>query len=605
MPSDLDQAQREQMNVVVVGHVDHGKSTVIGRLLADTGALPDGKLEQIQEFCRRNARPFEYAFLLDALKDEQAQGITIDSARCFFRSRQRDYIIIDAPGHIEFLKNMVSGAARAEAALLVIDAHEGIRENSRRHGTMLSMLGVRQVVVLVNKMDLVDYDLAAFAAIEREYTAFLERVGLRPAGFVPICARDGINIASRAPWYEGPTVLEQLDAFPKESSRAAQPFRLPVQDIYKFTAGGDDRRIVAGTVETGSIAVDDAVIFYPSGKRSAVRTIEAFNRPPQTAVSAGAATGVTLHEELYIRPGELMCRAADPAPAVTTRLRVSLFWMGKAPLRPGQRYKLKLATARVPVQLAEVRGVMDAADLSSSHGKVQVERHDVAECVLETAKPLAFDLASELATTGRFVIVDNYEIAGGGIVLQALADERALLAAHVRRREAGWEAGAVALAEREARNRHRAKLVVAVGANEAPLREFGRALERRLFDAGHAAYYLALSNLARGIEATATADELVQREERVRQLGELARILTASGQIVITALPEADQTDLESLRALNAPQEILTVQLADPRRAALGLATDLVLDPGQPLAARVQSAWSLLEERQILPDFVI
>ena len=155
----LTASAREQMNIVVVGHVDHGKSTVIGRLMADTHSLPEGKLEQVKAACRKNARPFEYAFLLDALKDEQAQGITIDTARCFFKTAKRDYIIIDAPGHVEFLKNMISGAARAEAALLVIDAHEGIQENSRRHGYMLAMLGIRQVVVLVNKMDLVNHDL--------------------------------------------------------------------------------------------------------------------------------------------------------------------------------------------------------------------------------------------------------------------------------------------------------------------------------------------------------------------------------------------------------------------------------------------------------------
>ena len=156
------------MDIVIVGHVDHGKSTVIGRLLADTGSLPDGKLESVRAYCEKNSRPFEYAFLLDALKDEQAQGITIDTARTFFKSAKRDYVIIDAPGHIEFLKNMVTGAARAESAVLVIDAKEGIQENSKRHGYLLSMLGIRQIVVVVNKMDLVDYSRQAFEDIRDE-----------------------------------------------------------------------------------------------------------------------------------------------------------------------------------------------------------------------------------------------------------------------------------------------------------------------------------------------------------------------------------------------------------------------------------------------------
>src|SRR3989338_6935966 len=171
-------SRQQKMNIVIVGHVDHGKSTVIGRLLADTGSLPEGKLEQVKRECERSAKPFEYAFLLDALKDEQAQGITIDSARCFFKTAKREYIIIDAPGHIEFLKNMVSGAARAEAALLVIDAKEGVQENSKRHGYLLSLLGIHQAAVCVNKMDLAGYSREVFSKIEKEYRKFLSEIGL-------------------------------------------------------------------------------------------------------------------------------------------------------------------------------------------------------------------------------------------------------------------------------------------------------------------------------------------------------------------------------------------------------------------------------------------
>src|SRR5437762_7708416 len=177
----------EQMSIVIVGHVDHGKSTVVGRLLADTGSLPLGKLDSVKLECQRTGKPFEYAFLLDALTDEQDQGITIDTARSFFKTARREYIIIDAPGHIEFLKNMISGAARAEAAVLVIDAKEGVRENSRRHGYILSMLGIRQVVVCVNKMDLVGYDRAHVEGIEKEYRGFLESIGaVTPRQFIAI-----------------------------------------------------------------------------------------------------------------------------------------------------------------------------------------------------------------------------------------------------------------------------------------------------------------------------------------------------------------------------------------------------------------------------------
>ncbi|MDW7673234.1 MAG: GTP-binding protein, partial [Bacillota bacterium] len=295
--------KKEDMNIVIVGHVDHGKSTIIGRLLADTNSLPQGKLEQVKERCRRNSKPFEYAFLLDALKDEQAQGITIDSARCFFKSQKRDYIIIDAPGHIEFLKNMVTGAARAEAALLVIDAHEGIQENSKRHGFLLSMLGIKQVAVLINKVDLIDYDQQRFNQLVLEYSDFLKQIGIKPASFIPVSGREGDNIAAKSSntgWFNGKTVLETLDNFETEKTTGDLPFRMPVQAVYKFTRDGDNRRIVAGTIESGNIQIGDEVVFYPSGKKSRVKTIEAFNSPAQLRATAGYTTGFTLDEQIYI-----------------------------------------------------------------------------------------------------------------------------------------------------------------------------------------------------------------------------------------------------------------------------------------------------------------
>src|SRR6476659_456550 len=236
-PSGAISPTTQRMNIVIVGHVDHGKSTVIGRLLADTHSLPEGKLDQIRAQCELNSKPFEYAFLLDALKDAQAQGITIDAARVFFNSSRRPYLILDAPGHIEFLKNMITGAARAEAALLVIDAAEGVQENSRRHGYMVSLLGIRQLAVLVNKMDLVGWDQAVFDRIRREYAGFLDQVGIQPSAFIPVSGRSGDNIADRSAhlgWYAGPTVLEALDQFHSEPAPVDRPFRMAVQDVYKF-----------------------------------------------------------------------------------------------------------------------------------------------------------------------------------------------------------------------------------------------------------------------------------------------------------------------------------------------------------------------------------
>src|SRR5213082_2113330 len=206
----------EQLKIVIVGHVDPGKSTFVGRLLYDTGTLPDGKLEQLQQIAERRGVPFEWANLMDALQSERDQNITIDTAQIWFRTQKRQYVIIDAPGHKEFLKNMITGAANAEAALLLIDAHEGVQENSRRHGYLLNLLGIRQIAVLVNKMDLEDYQEARFKQIEAEYRRWLRTIGVEPLVFIPIAAKHGDNIAtlsSNMPWWQGPTVLQTLDNF--------------------------------------------------------------------------------------------------------------------------------------------------------------------------------------------------------------------------------------------------------------------------------------------------------------------------------------------------------------------------------------------------------
>ncbi len=270
-------APREVLNIVIVGHVDHGKSTLVGRLFNDTGSMPEGKVEAIRAVCERRGMPFEWGFLMDALQAERDQGVTIDAAHIRFRSALRDYIIIDAPGHREFLKNMVTGAASADAALLVIDAAEGVREQSRRHGYLLHLLGVRQVAVAVNKMDLVDYDAERFAAIEAEYRAYLGRIGIDPTCFMPVSAREGDNVASsstRMKWYQGATIVDALDAFAAPPPATDLPLRLPLQDVYRF----DDRRILAGRIESGRLAVGDALQLSPANETARVARIGSWAR---------------------------------------------------------------------------------------------------------------------------------------------------------------------------------------------------------------------------------------------------------------------------------------------------------------------------------------
>jgi bifunctional enzyme CysN/CysC len=557
-----DLINKQDMNIVIVGHVDHGKSTVIGRLLADTDSLPKGKLEQVKEICRRNSKPFEYAFLLDALKDEQAQGITIDVARCFFQTEQRNYLIIDAPGHIEFLKNMITGAARAEAALLVIDAYEGVKENSRRHGYMLSMLGIRQVCVLVNKMDLTGYSEKSFKRIVRQYRRFLRKINMEPVCFIPISAFEGENIANHSekmPWYERMNVLEVLDSLKKEELAEDKPFRMPVQDVYKFTKNCDMRRIVSGTIETGKISVGDEVIFYPSGKRTRVKSLEAFNREPIKTLGAGWACGFTVTEQIYVKRGEIACLSKEMPPKVTGRMLVNLFWLGRNPLVMDKTYYLKLGTAKVGMQLEEVRSVMDASSLDNKK-KDFVERHEVAECVLSLDRHIAFDLVGEIAATSRFVIVDDYEISGGGIVMRDLEDHTSWVRDKVLMRNYKWIGSDISAEKRAEKYNQEAELVLITGERESPRKEVARLLERQLFDEGKFVYYLGIGSLLYGVDADIVANNITPfgKREHIRRLAEVANIMLESGMILIVSAIELDASDLDVIKT-GIPAERISV----------------------------------------------
>ncbi|HPQ46781.1 MAG TPA: GTP-binding protein [Clostridia bacterium] len=552
----------DDMNIVVVGHVDHGKSTVVGRMLADTNSLPEGKLEQVRENCRRNSKPFEYAFLLDALKDEQAQGITIDSARCFFSTEKRNYIIIDAPGHIEFLKNMVTGAARAEAALLVIAADEGVMENSNRHGYLLSMLGIRQVAVVINKMDLVDYSRDVYESIVSEYSRFLRKVNISAQSFIPVSGMMGDNVASlgleKMPWYTGLTVLEQLDSFNSEGLPADMPFRMPVQDVYKFTMNNDNRRIVAGTVETGSLAVGDSVTFYPSGKRSSVRTIESFNTVQPEQIIAGNSAGFTLTDQIFITRGEIASRSDEKAPAVAAKLRTNVFWLGKEPFSQNKRYFIKIGTAKVECSLEKIGRVMNASNLNSEK-KEMVERHEVAECIISLKKPVAFDLTDELAATSRFVLIDGYEISGGGIITGSMEDELSDVRHQVMIRNTNWIKSSISREDRAYRYKQRPSLIIITGPRQSGKKTLARELEKVLFQNGELVYFIGMGSVVYGVDADIKNRNKKNREEHIRRTAEIINIMLDSGMILILTAIELTSYDIELIKTIANPPDILTI----------------------------------------------
>ena len=589
------------MNIVFVGHVDHGKSTVVGRLLADTGSLPEGKLEQIQARCERENQPFEYAYLIDALKEEQAQSITIDAARVFFQSENRHYIIIDAPGHIEFIKNMVTGASRAEAAVLVIDAHEGIQENSRRHGYLLWMLGIRQIVVLVNKMDLVDYDASVFETIKVEYTKFLDELGVKPLFFIPVSGKEGDNIAhlsDNTPWHQKETLLQALDSFQKASPPVDQPFRMPVQDIYKFTQYGDSRRIVSGSITSGKLSVGDKVIFYPSGKISAVNRFETFAAEHPKTMISGFSAGFTLTKQIYINRGEIACKVDEKPPQVSKRIRVSLVWLGHQPMVPQKQYHIKLGSAKVRCQIESIDKIIDASDYSTED-KDRIEHHDVAQCILSLHSPLAFDLSETLADTSRFVIVDDYEIRGGGIVLESLSDDQTIMRQAAFMRERKWIDSAISTYQRAERYNQRPSLIIITGKVSSRRKEIAHQLETSLFNAGKMVYYLGIGSVIYGVDADLKLfPDSDDPQEHMRRLAEIAHIFIDAGLILIVTAREVDQADINLIRASVGQDRVEVVWSGDD--VTTDINPDLQIDSNEEIPTAITSIKGLLQDHGII-----
>jgi bifunctional enzyme CysN/CysC len=561
MHSNPGTAPSEQLKIVIVGHVDHGKSTFVGRLLHDTGSLPEGKLEQLEAVAKRRGVPFEWANLMDALQAERDQNITIDTTQIWFQTRKRQYVIIDAPGHKEFLKNMVTGAAHAEAALLLIDAAEGVQEQSRRHGYLLHLLGIRQIAVLVNKMDLPNYSQERFQEIETAFRAFLQTVGVTPTCFIPIAARHGDNIATRSaamPWWQGPTVLETLDQFESAQLPTDQPLRFPIQDIYRF----DNRRILAGRVESGTLKVGDRLVFSPTNKVSVVKTIERWNAPPASQALAGESIGLTLTEQVFVERGAVAALETD-APYELSRFKARLFWLGRSPMVPEKTYKLKLATQEVECQIEAIERVIDSSNLETlQRTEQQVGRNEVAELSLRAKRPIAFDTHEEVIATGRFVIVDGLEVAGGGIII---ADNYPRRSADSLQKSHNiyWSRGKVTALQRALRNGHPGRVVWLTGLSASGKSTISAELERELFNLGRHVYVLDGDNVRHGLGSD-LGFSARDRKENVRRVGEAAKLFADAGVLCVTAFISPYREDREMVRQLMPPGTFIEVFVNAP-----------------------------------------
>ena len=539
--------KREALKLVIVGHVDHGKSTLVGRLLHDTHSLEEGRFEAIQASCKKRGMDFEWSFLMDALQSERDQNITIDTTQIWLKTPSRDVVIIDAPGHREFLQNMITGAAQADAALILIDAGEGIREQSRRHGYLLHLLGVRQVAVLVNKMDRAGYDEKVFRALEKEYGAYLSSVGVRPSCFIPVSAREGEGIvenSTKMKWYKGGNVLETLDRFQTTPPDTDRPLRFPIQDVYKW----DGKRILAGRIESGALRVGDTLLFSPTNARAKVAGIECWGEEGKREASAGESIGITLDEQIFAERGHVASHEKD-APKLTNLFRARLFWLGRKPLVTGARYKIKLGTAAVQAEVKAIEHVIDAQTLAQNKSD-RVERGSAAEVIFRTRGTVAADDFDLHPRTGRFVVVEDYDIAGGGIIsTEGFFDQRAAHAQTVKSQNIFEIDFGVSPEARARMNGHAGGILWFTGLSGSGKSTIASHIQKRLFEKGYQVYVLDGDNVRRGLNRDLGFSH-ADRSENIRRVAEVASLFAQAGVIVVTAFISPYHKDRELARAI-------------------------------------------------------
>ncbi|MBM3514456.1 MAG: adenylyl-sulfate kinase [Alphaproteobacteria bacterium] len=508
--------------IVIVGHVDHGKSTLIGRLLHDTGTLSEARVSEVKKVSARRGVAVEWSFALDALQLERDQAITVDSTQARFRTSLRDYVIVDAPGHEEFLRNMITGAAQAEAAVMVIDIIHGITPQTRRHALVLNLLGIRQMIVVVNKIDSADFDEKAFTRLEAEITALGREANIDITTTIPLSARHGDNLAdhsARTPWWRGPTLIEAIDRFQPPPAAADRPFRLAVQDVYR--SGAD--RVVVGRIDGGRLTVGDTVTLWPSGRTARIKSFHASNSAtPVIAAAAPQSVAFALDQDLFVERGHVVASATAP-PRRGRSLRVRLVWLGRTPLTVGYRLRMVVGTAQADVVASRIHHGIESGAVAGN---------TVAEATFTAANDVVFDSFVDGSTLGRGILVDGGEVAGGCAIMSS---DAAMSGATT----------TVGADERRLRNGHAGAVFWLTGLSGAGKTTLARAAERVLFDRG-AQVMVVDGDLMRGGLTADLGFDNDSRTENIRRVAEVAKLMTSNGVIVLAALisPLASQREL-------------------------------------------------------------
>lgn len=539
------------LRVVIVGHVDHGKSTLIGRLLYDTNSLPEGRYEEVKASCQKRGIELELSYLLDAFQAERDQAVTIDTTQIWFKTALRDYVIIDAPGHREFLKNMISGAAAADAAILVVDAKEGVQEQTKRHAYLLHLLGLQQILVVINKMDKVDNDPERFETVCLQITDYLDDIGIKAGAILPVSARSGEMVTYKSEslsWFQGPTLLETLDRFHHIDPPVARPLRFPVQDVYRF----QEKRILVGRVESGTLSKGDTLLFSPTNEKAKVTSLEIWPEDKGKIVARpGESIGITIDKPAFIERGHIASHEEN-APVLSNVFRAHVFWLSDKPLKVGNSYTARYGPSEAKISVQSIDKVINTDDLASSNDKNEVGRHAVAEVTFRARRQIALDSHTDNPNTGRVVIYEGYDIAGGGILsMEGYPDQRRQSAP--KSQNIHKVSHLLDPAERAARNGHQGSIIWLTGLSGSGKSTLAMLVERALFEKGYHVFVLDGDNVRHGLNSDLGFSP-EDRAENIRRIGEVASLMSRAGMIVLTAFISPYKADRAIARAA-APDE--------------------------------------------------
>lgn len=552
----LDAHERKSMlRFITCGSVDDGKSTLIGRLLYDTKLLYEDQLSALERDSKKmgtQGEKIDFALLVDGLAAEREQGITIDVAYRFFSTEKRKFIVADTPGHEQYTRNMATGASTADLAIILVDARQGLLTQTRRHSFIASLLGVRHVVLAVNKMDLVDYSEETFNQIESDYREFAANLNFDSIVCIPMSALEGDNITTKSAttrWHKGPALLPYLESVEVTSDNDNDAFRMPVQWVNRPDL---DFRGFSGTIASGSIKAGDEIVVLPSGKRSSVKSIVTMTGDLKTA-STNQAVTLTLNDEIDISRGDIICEGNAPAEQ-TDQFAAHLLWMHDDAMIPGRQYLLKTANRIVPVTITDLKNKINVNTLDKQSGK-SLELNEVAVCNFSTSQPIAFDAYKDNRQTGAFVMIDRQEntTVGAGMIDFSLR----------RAQNVHWQDLDIEKKVRAESKNQKPCVLWFTGLSGSGKSTVANLVEKRLYDLGRHTYTLDGDNVRHGLNKDLGFTD-VDRVENIRRVGETSRLMVDAGLIVLVSFISPFESERRMARELVEDHEFIEVFISTP-----------------------------------------